>query len=258
MTHELLIVSYWRDYPWLAHAIRSLDRFSEGFGVTVVVPNGHAATPTALLGRTRNLPRWQVRTDAEPPGLGQLFSQVTKVSADVFVPPDTKLVTFFDSDCILTGKFTPDMLYKHGKPEMLYRRFEKLYELDLPSKIWHPVIEENLKFSVPVETMCRFPMSYPVELFPEVRAHIEKVQKKRFADYVFGTGKNSWPQKFCESNVLGGYAYVKRPELYTWTDVDAGVHDSMPLRQFFSHGGFNHMVEGRTQRDIITQHIGWE
>jgi len=253
--HEILIVSYWRDFPWLDFAIRSLDRFSAGFGITVVVPTGYEALPRQFLEKTKNL-RWQVRSDAEPAGLGQLFSQVTKCSADVFVPKGTDVVTFFDSDCILTGHLTPDMLMKCGKPECWYETFESLNAHSGDSRIWQPVIEENLRFSVPVETMCRFPLSYPIGLFPRVRSHIEEVHRKRFADYVFNTGRNEFPQRFCESDVLGGYAWVKCPEIFHWTNVNTDHLDRLPLIQFWSHGGFDFVKNGEKQRDTIARILG--
>lgn len=245
MKHEFFIVSYYKDFPWLRHCLRSINKFCTGYGVTIVVPQGQIRAPLDYLEECPNIAFKQVKEDIEPEGVGQLFSQVTKCSADVFISRDCEFVHFIDSDCLVPFSMTPEMYFRDGKPIMPYNSYDHLRECGCGTAIWQEIVEKNLGFKPVNEFMRQMPMVYPRALFSALRHHVEDQHKLRFADYVFGTGKNSWPQLFCESNDLAAYAWEKMHDAYYWMNLDKGPENDIEraqVIQFWSHGGFDHPI----------------
>lgn len=244
MKYEFLILSYYRDFPWLRYCLRSIEKFARGFGVTVVVPRGQVRPVLDGFEEMPSIQLKQLKEDTEPEGLGQLFSQVNKCSADVFVSPDTEFVFFIDSDCLITHPLTPEMFFRDGKPVMPYNTYEHLVKHNCGSMIWQEVIKKNLGFYPKCEFLRQMPLVYPRALFPALRRFVEARHNMRFADYVFSTGKNSWPQNFCESNDLGAYAWERMHDSYYWLNLDEGNTINHPrVTQFWSHGGFDHPID---------------
>lgn len=261
MKHEFLMVSYQKDFPWLWHALRAVKKNARGYGLTIVVPTGQSDPVKEMLQKLAL--HGKVHEDTEPAGLGQLFSQVTKCSADVFVSPDCQFVHFLDSDTLVQYPCTPDKFFRDGKPMMRYNSYEHLVQHGCGSVVWKKVVEDNLGFPVGHEFMRNTPMVYPRALFPALRAHVEQVHNKQFASYVFGTGRNAWPQLFCESNDLGAFAWEKMHDIYHWVNLDTDEGRAIPYTpfvQFFSHGGFDRPCDfgnRETPREMIRKLIGW-
>lgn len=254
-----LILTYKKDLEWLPFCLRSMKRFVRGFLPPVIV------CPTQDKDATRRIveehyPTASVEARPEPRGLGQLFSQVSKCEADLFCP-DADVIFFVDSDFLFTGPASPEIYFSHGKPIMCYNSYAHL--AGSPVCMWQPIVSANLGWQVENDYMRRPMMAYPRELFKPCRGYIERLHRKDFREYVYGTKKNTCPQNFCESNVLGAFAHRHMFELYHWSCLD-NVHNGWPnpVVQFWSHGGLNNpfpgwfhldpMFEGcRTPREAI-------
>lgn len=117
---DILIRTYFRDFPWLNLSLRSIVKFVEGYRRVVVV------MPGSSIERLRGeeipaLARAVVLRcdDCENDYLGQ---QVSKLYADTF--SDAGVIAHVDSDCIFRKACAlPELLTKNGRPvvRMLWR-----------------------------------------------------------------------------------------------------------------------------------------
>lgn len=264
MTHQFLILSYRKDFPWLPVALKSIQRFAEGFlPPIVVVPEPDSVVAWDVVKKCGSPALVIARP--EPAGLGQLFSQVCKCEAETFSTAD--MVWFIDSDCLLFDRLAPDMFFYQGKPVMCFNSFRHLSKCASGAMVWQDVVSQNLGWRVENDYLRRMPLIYPRVLFPALRKHIERFHRRPFREYVYGTGKNSWPQRFCESNDLGAFAHRHMPELFHWSSLDHGGNWYNPVIQFWSHGGFDRPCDasfsfcggntrGKTPREVITTVLG--
>jgi hypothetical protein len=222
--------------------VRSIRRFAAGFGgVTIAVPTADAPRFAGLGDRlvTFDERRWRAF----------LHHQIMVVRADEACP-DADFILHMDSDCVFVEPVTPADYVRDGKAVMMRERFDLIREkyrgahrAGAARAKWQRVAERALGLPVEYETMVRHPAVHPRQIYPEVRAQIERTHGVAFDDYVFGC----WlPNRFAEFPTLGGYALHSHPEWYEWIDATsphasfamekaAGVREKM--RQFHSPDG---------------------
>lgn len=230
-THQIMICSYVKDFPWLKHNLRSLKRFCKGFLpplVSVHYTDFQAARALA----DEVYPETFVCIKNGPNG--NLRAQISMMSGDLLCP-HADYVYLLGSDCIVWDEMRPDQWFKDGKPHMLYTSYKVMGKDNVP---WQRGTETALNFPlVEHEFMRRLPLVYPKNLFPAVRRHMEKVHGMTFEAYVY---KHCRPGVFSESNIMGAFAFKYMPDLYTWTLTDNGFEKQPhPLVQFWSHGGLD-------------------
>lgn len=197
-------------------------------------------------------------------------AQLSMMSGDLLCP-DADFVFLVGSDCIATSEFRPDDYFAaNGKPIMLMSSYAALEKAHPGAVPWKPGVTRVLKFVPKYEYMRRLPIVYPKALFPALRAHVEGLHGKPFADFIYESDKLH--RNTSESNLLGAYAHKFMPDIFEWVDIGGdGVDNSPlpnmpnPLLQLWSHGGLDRPADsrfvytvtksafGRKPRDIINE-----
>lgn len=237
MNVELFIVSYRRDFPWLAYALRSIRKFATGFsGVTVLVPDSDTVELVELALKLWAPPvpfHLVVKGFSETPGKGFLDHMAQLLCADIYSSePDFFL--HFDSDQIFREPVTPQDYFMDGKPRILKEPYERLETVHPGRFYWKGVTERTLGFETPFETMCCPCQIYPRSIYRYVREHIEKLHAMPFRDYVLSQ-RNEFPQTFGEHNSIGAYALKFYPDVFHWIEVPRETRPRDKAVQFWSH-----------------------
>lgn len=201
---DILIVTYAKDADWLGYCLKAIRKHCRGFGSVVVVHEQRGAKH------------------------GYLRQQIYKCFADVYCQ-DAAYVMHVDSDCIFTAAARPDDYFIDKKPVLLREKYDRLR---VP---WRLPTEKALGVSCEYETMRRHPAVHPVSLYERLRAHVERVHGKQFADYVLRQAPPS--VGFSEFNCLGAFALHYHAPDYHWIDVGADARPPDRLRQFWSYDG---------------------
>lgn len=237
-TH-ILIVTYWKDRPWLEYCLKALKKFCTGFtGITVAIPTkdfGAFASLKADYGVT-------IRTYEEVKGKGMVQHMAMMARADELVPEGTEFVCHLDADCIYHTPTTPADYFTDGKPDYLVRTWESL--TDPASKVvsdcaqWFTPTAKQLGFDPPIYGMCRHPTVLPIGFYKPYREHIAKVQGMPFMDYMVA-GKNEFPQDRQDWTAMGAWAFQTRRDQFHWIDIGAtgAVVPKDRQRTYWSHGG---------------------
>lgn len=158
---------------------------------------------------------------------GYIAQQATKMRADTFLDPDTEVISFIDSDCVVTDTFSPDMLLREGRPEYLVTPWSEVGDAEVA---WRGVTRNVIGQDTPYEMMRRQPNTY---LTSTVRGCREWLEEKYGMPLV--TWLNSQFQ-FSEFNILGTWALLNQPKDYYWVDTTKETWDHLPVTQYWSHG----------------------
>lgn len=236
MNVHILIFSIVRDIPYLEYCLRSIKKYATGFtGVTIAVP---IQEQLEFISKTAHFPdrlNGTVKFYNAPDNreLWHISHQGEKCRADHYVPGDTDLILFTDSDCIFIAPVSPADYIQDGKPELLIERFDSI-----TGNPWQKPTEEILKTTVPHETMRRHPAVHWREMFPEMRKHVETVQGMDFTPFVL-TRKPDFPWGISEFCLMGAFILKSLwKDKYSVIDLTGGnphPPSSKKLFQFWSH-----------------------
>lgn len=243
---EILIVTYYKDFPWLAYALKCIRHHCRGFaGLTLAVPKKDADSFWRLCA-PHGIAPLSVHYYDEVPGKGMLQHMVKMAEADLIVPPATKYVLHMDADCMFRMPTTPEHYFWNDKPYYLIRTWESLSSPDPrdPTRkivsdcaMWKPATDTQLGFDTPYYAMCVNVAALPIEFYPAYRAHIERAHRRPFADHMLA-GRNEWPQSSMDWTAMGAWAQKFMPERFTWFDVFGGGDYPVDRHKaFWSHGG---------------------
>lgn len=236
---HILIVTYWKDRPWLEYCLRALKKFCTGFtGITVAIPTedfGAFASLKADYGVV-------IRTYDETKGKGMIEHMARMGYADELVPEGTEFVCHLDADCIYHTPTTPADYFTDGKPDYLIRSWESL--TDPASKVvsdcaqWFAPTAKQLGFIPPIYSMCRHPTVFPIGFYKPYRQHVGGLHKMTFLDYMV-SGKNEFPQDRMDWTAMGAFAYEFMRSEFNWIDIGAqgAVVPKDRQRTYWSHGG---------------------
>lgn len=258
-THQILISSYAKDFPWLRPCLLSLKNYCVGFLPPVICTNSADAQGA----REICAQVFPEATVAVKDGhFGPLRAQIAMMNGDLLCP-NADFTYLVGSDCLVHCDMTPDFYFHDNKPMMLISSYAALGH-NVP---WKASTERAMKRPVEFEYMRRLPLVYPRALFKLVRTHIETLHNTPFERYVYSTHHNGG--NFSESNVMGAYAHVYASGFYHWQPLDQGyVPPQGPLIQFWSHGGLDRPNEAayryngdqsthlKTPRQVIQDVLG--
>lgn len=238
MNTHILIFSCIHDLPYLEYCLRSIDKFATGFsGVTVMIAKSEAE---GFVGLT---PKWKfpltIKTYDAPEDrrFGHIAHQGEKCRADLYVPHGTDLVLFTDSDCIFTAPVTPETYMVDGLPVLLIERYDSITGCP-----WKAPTDEIMGRSCDFEAMRRHPAVHWVEMFKDLRAHVERVQNMDFMPFVM-TRKPDFPWGISEFNLMGSFVlhgeWIGKYHLVDLTGGKPHPESSKYLMQFWSHSPIN-------------------
>lgn len=243
---EILIVSYWRDFPWLDRALQCIDRHASGFlGLTVVFPVRDAE---AFQQNVRPVSKIRMRTETFPEveGKGFLHHEAMMACADALVPVEAKFVLHMDSDSMMKMSNTPEDYFLHDKPIYLWRTWESLASPDSrnPTKKvvsdcaqWRLPTEAQLGYPSDAYTMNRHPTVLPVGFYKPYREHIERVHGRDFFSYMLAGEKNAYPQDRMDFTAYGQFAFTFMRDQFHWINLTTEEYPADRMKSFWSHGG---------------------
>lgn len=261
-THQVLIASYAKDFPFLEHCLWSLKRFSDGFLPPVI------SVSSVDYEAARNLvqatfPQAQVRIRDGHPEHGFMRAQLSMLEGDKLCEGD--YVWLVGSDCFAHRSMRPEDYFRNDRPVLLYNSYEYLEKIGSQGTCWRDGVTRILGVEPEHEYMRRLPIIYPRELFSGLRWYVETMTGECFDAVVY----REWIQNrdVSESNLLGAFAWHFRHSVYDWVNLD-GKEDWQrewpnALLQFWSHGGIEHKSDrhdeylcgetfGKTFREVIS------
>lgn len=271
--HQAIICSYCKDFPWLPHCLRSLRLFAKDFLPPVVcVDQQDEAAAWAII--QDSYPEAKIVVTGTRPRQGFMRAQIAMMSADLHCP-EADVIYFIGSDCLAWAPFSAKIYCdEQEKPVVFYSHYDQM-NLAHPGVLpWREGVRRVLGIWPEHEYMRRLPSVFPREVFPAMRAFVERRHGMRFDDYIYSADANqlakSLPRDTSEANILGAYAYYRMHNSCHWVDIGAsGINgspvDNWPsyLAQFWSHGGLDRPAEtcvdipgfgstaGRTPREVI-------
>lgn len=235
-THQAIIPSYRKDFPWLPHCLRSLRKYATGYLPPVV----HVATedePEAKRIVSQTYPEATVAVRDGRPGQGFMRAQVAMMSADLYCPK-ADVIHLIGSDCIATRPFDASVYADpSGKPYVLYTPYSQVG----PARAWLPGVERVLGISPEFEFMRRLPSVFPASIFQPMRDRVEQVHRQPFEHYIFEGDLHT--RNTSEANILGAFAFHFMPETCRWVftpQVTDWSKYPSPIGQNWSHGGLDH------------------
>jgi hypothetical protein len=220
MNAAIFIKSYARDFPWLVHCLRSIQKFASGFReIVIVIPD------------TDNLDcltAERVVRIKEPPGDGYMFQQSVKMHADLFT--DADFISTLDSDCVFTEPVTPESFMTAGRVDWLYTPWANVG--DDARRAWGSVMTKCIGEEPPAEFMRRSAQLIPRWALHEFRGFVFAKHGVSLEHYIM-----SQPGRhFSEYNCLGFFLWKYHREKINWINTDEGIPPS-GVRQFWSWGG---------------------
>jgi hypothetical protein len=222
MTTDIVIRSYRGDFPWLTHALKSINMRAKGFrDIHIIVPQGQADDLKHLT--LEKLHECPVYADDY---LGQ---QITKLMADTYT--DADFILHFDSDTVFTREVTPETFMVGGKTIQYYEPYSKLSGCP-----WQTVVSEVLGWVPENEFMRRFPFVYPRWVYGQLRGFIEEKYSKTLEEFILERPYRS----FSEFNVIGAYLWAMHHDKFEWRDP---LGDPAYVRQFHSWDGIDAHIE---------------
>lgn len=247
---EILIVTYWKDFPWLHYALRSIRKYLTGFqGVTVACPTKDRAMFESLWTEfdfTLEHRKIRLYFYDEIPGKGMLQHMVKMAEADLIVPPGTKYVLHCDADCIFKMPTTPEHYFWNDKPYYLIRSWSSLGYPDPRHPVsrtisdcaqWKAATDTQLGWDTEWYTMCMNTAVMPIEFYKPYREHIAGVHKRPFEDHMLA-GRNEFPQTSQDWCAMGAWANRFMYDRFTWFRVDGDLPYPVDRKKaFWSHGG---------------------
>lgn len=243
---HILIVTYWKDFPWLKYCLRSIEKFCSGFhGATIAVPNKDLKEAFSLIYNTESPARWRLYGYDEIPGKGMLQHMVKMAEADLILPSTTKYVLTCDADCIFRMPTTPEHYFWNDKPYYIWRSWASLTVED-PRNPGSKVVSDCLQWKAPTDRqvgfdtemfgMCMNTVVFPIDFFKKYRAHIESVHNRPFEEFMLD-GRNEFPQSNMDFTAMGAYAFRHMRDRWHWFDVAQPPYPEDRKRAYWSHGG---------------------
>ena len=233
---EIFIVTYAKDFPYLRHCLRSIKKFATGFsGVTILVPTPHVKELRALIAEV-GIGYTTVKSGYEWAHKGMLWHLAQECRADEWCP-HADYIAHFDADCIFTKPVTPETFFKDGKPLLRYEPFATIGLRHPGVMAWKTAAENALPFPVANEFMRGLPHVYAKSLYAKTRELVEQKTKTPFNEYV-KSGRNEYPQTFCEYVTLGAVAYETSQSDYSLSDLSKLPNPDRspyPVQQFWGH-----------------------
>lgn len=238
MKVSILIVTHTKDFQWLEHCLRSIEKYSSGFlEVMLALPMD---TPwgdlTDLLAGLNGNPPVHIHPFEEWPGKGFVHHAYLICCAEQLCK-DADFILHMDADCVFREPVRPDDYFVSGKPVLIGAPYDWVVNQfsDKTHYKWRDAVEAAIGGKSEQEFMRRHPAVHYRHLYPKARYEILTHTHQDPADYIRST-KNDFPQTFAEFPMLGEVAWRYFHPLYEWVrqDRDPWPHDK--LIQLWSHG----------------------
>ena len=237
MNVEMMIGTYYRDFPWLKYCLRSIDKFCAGFAaITVQVPDRDYAAAVELVAAHCGSKARVVDGGEEWPGRGMLWHMNAAVHFDQICRPDTDFIAHVDADCVFAEPVTPDRYFVNGRPLLRYEPYASLSIGHPEIQNWQTFTQGCLPFPVVNETMRCYPFVYHRGLYRVTRELIEQAVQQPVPTYLKSL-QNTFPWGFTEFNTLGSVAMHQFSDQYQFLNPAVELNVSTGIQHYWSHGG---------------------
>lgn len=237
---SFFICSYKRDFPYLKYMVRSFNRFVRGFHEVVIqIPDTDWGEFTEIIGPEimgQDQVKYVPIAGKEWAGKGMLWHMAQIMHADKLCH-DADYILHFDSDAFFTEPVTPDTFIKDGKPYLQYERFESIGKRHGGVMKWQENTRRCLPFEIHFEAMRGLPHCYEINTYEKARDLMMLKTKMDVNEYIM-SGRNEYPQDFCEHVTLGNVAihcFHKDYELIDMSLQDNPDCSRWPVVQCWSH-----------------------
>lgn len=256
---EVLIVTYWKDFPWLEYALRSMVKYFSWFsGVTVAIPRKDLAAFMPLENQFRAKLNLRTFLYDEVPGKGMLQHMVIMANADQIVPQGTKYVLHTDADGIFKMPTTPEHYFWQDKPYYLIRTWASLGVADPRHPVsksvsdcgqWKGSTDTQLGWDTEWYTMCMNTCAMPIDFYAPYRQHVATVHKRPFEDHMLA-GRNEFPQTSMDWTAMGAWAHKFMHDRFTWFNVENPPYPVDRKKAFWSHGGITPEIRAELEEMV--------
>lgn len=241
---SLFIASYRRDFQYLKHCVRSINKNCRGFHQVVIqIPDTDWEDFTDFIGpetMSQKEINYVVIAGKEWPERGMLWHMREIVHADQHCR-NADFIGHFDSDAIFTEPVTPETFIKEGKPYLQYERFESIGRRHPGVLQWQRNAQACLPFPIHYESMRGLPHFYEINTYEKARELMVQHTGMSVDDWI-GKGPNKYPQEFCEHVTLGNVAIHCFHEDYELIDMALQANPDRsrwPVVQLWSHGAID-------------------
>lgn len=235
MTTDIFIRSYYRDYQWLHHCLKSIQRFATGFRRVIVVAPFESPDRGIPTGTTEELFR------VHEVGEGYMEQQSTKLHADAF--SDADFFCFMDSDTIFTRPVSPADLIVGDRVRWLYTPYSSIDSGD--GQTWKEPTAKVMQQPVPFEFMRRHPLVAPRWALEGFRHWMWKVHGMSLERYIMAQPD----RQFSEWNALGAHLWFYHRDRVEWMNTDEDMGTTF-VWQGFSWGGCTDAISADMERAL--------
>jgi hypothetical protein len=205
---DVFIRSYYRDFRWLALAIRSMEQFVTGYRqLVVVVPEGSLARLDFVGSCSSKNVVFKSCADFANDYIGQ---QVTKLHADLYTEAD--FILHLDSDQIfVTACDLRERLFESGKLKMSVNWSGRRPTNDG----WRRCCDSFFGHAFTCDLAAPLPLAVPRHIYAALRDCCEEKHGKSITNYALETTAD----RFCEMALLRGFAMLREAKKYEWVDT---------------------------------------
>lgn len=238
MKVSILIVTHGKDFPWLRHCVKSIQKFAQGFAeVCIAIPQDEPWDEVlSLLNEGDGPIPVRLYPFEDWPGKGFVRHAHLIMCSDL-ICPSADFVLHMDSDCVFREPVLPEDYFVSGKPVLIGAPYEWVVnQFSNPNHYkWRDAVVAAIGGKSEQEFMRRHPAVHYRHLYGKARHEILTHTRMDAAAYIRST-KNEFPQTFAEFPTLGEVAWRYFHPLYEWVrqDKDPWPHDK--LIQLWSHG----------------------
>jgi len=257
MKSEIFIVTFKRDFPYLLHCLRSVQKFFDRPNVRILVPHSDVGE-TRAVSELAHCPTNVVGFD-EWPERGMIHHMYQIMHADQWCN-DADIIIHFDPDCIFTAPVSAETYSPNGKPILRYETFGSIGKRH-PQVFdkWRDTCNKCLPFDCKYEAMRCHPLVYHRGLYALARQLMEKKTGQSCEKYIQAQ-QNAFPQGFCEFNTLGNVALEFFPTIYERVEQTGDLpNPENHVIQFWSHGPIDKpqdiWLEGKQQKVVPLEKI---
>jgi hypothetical protein len=228
---DIFIGSYARDFPYLKYCLRSVNRFAEGFHkLHLFIPVEDLVALYREVGFDRiSRENWKLHPVNVWPGKGMLHHLYLVMTADKLAP-EADFIFHMDSDCIFTERVTPEDFLDGDKPVLMYGSYQFLGP---DVKKWQDCVHAALGWKPVNEFMRRHGIVHIPKVYEQTRIAIERHTKRSLSEYLY-SGRNQYPQSFCDFPTLGEIAWRHFRDRYHWINVETDPQPRSRIHQSWS------------------------
>jgi hypothetical protein len=211
---EIFIVTFKRDMDFMRYLMQGLNKYAKDFaGITVAFPKYEYTDWDWLPRRVNRVPYDEI------PGKGMMCHEREIMRADIHCPEATHIL-HLDADCMPWDTFTPKDFLPDGKVLSVLELYSKIGN---PNRhLWRKAVDKCTGIDPTADFMVRHPQVHVREVYELARKQIERWTGRSWEESVLSS-PDSFPQTFCEFNVLGAVAHKQLFDRYKFVEYEKAL-----------------------------------